>query len=46
MTFKGFNEIQRERIRSITLKNRELKEYAKQSEDQKSEWSRNNAIDC
>ena len=30
----------------IKLKNRELKEYAKQPEDQKSEWSRNNAIDC
>ena len=30
----------------VKLKNRELKEYAKQSEDQKSEWSRNNAIDC
>jgi len=30
----------------IKLKNRELKEYGKQPEDQKSEWSRNNAIDC
>ena len=30
----------------IKLKNRELKEYDKQPEDQKSEWSRNNAIDC
>ena len=30
----------------VKLKNRELKEYAKQPEDQKSEWSRNNAIDC
>ena len=30
----------------IKLKNRELKEYVKQPEDQKSEWSRNNAIDC
>jgi len=30
----------------VKLKNRELKEYVKQPEDQKSEWSRNNAIDC
>ena len=30
----------------VKLKNRELKEYGKQPEDQKSEWSRNNAIDC
>ena len=30
----------------IKLKNRELKEYGKQPEDQKSGWSRNNAIDC
>jgi len=30
----------------VKLKNRELKEYGKQPEDQKSGWSRNNAIDC
>ena len=30
----------------VKLKNRELKEYIKQPEEQKSEWSRNNAIDC
>ena len=30
----------------VKLKNREFKEYVKQPEDQKSEWSRNNAIDC
>ena len=30
----------------VKLKNRELKEYIKQPEEQKSDWSRNNAIDC
>jgi glutamine synthetase len=30
----------------VKLKNRELKEYALQAENQKGEWSRNNAIDC
>ena len=34
MTFKGFNEIQRERIRSITLKNRELKEPSDEEEEE------------
>tara|TARA_Y100001958_G_C21214001_1_gene539488 strand:- start:960 stop:1796 length:837 start_codon:yes stop_codon:yes gene_type:complete len=33
MTFKGFNEIQREKIRSITLKNRELKEPGEEEEE-------------
>ena len=34
MTFKGFNEIQREKIRSITLKNRELKEPSEEEEEE------------
>ncbi|MBG07883.1 MAG: hypothetical protein CME68_03945 [Halobacteriovoraceae bacterium] len=34
MTFKGFNEIQREKIRSITLKNRELKEPSDEEEEE------------
>ena len=34
MTFKGFNEIQREKIRSITLKNRVLKEPGDEDEEE------------